>query len=1507
MRLSKNRRADPRTVELCVSSDSTCPGPRTAKLPLRSRRRNFLAGSAFTGGVFALMMAANPQSAWAAGTCTINNSTGGAGTIECSGTFGTNSNTTNPITGTHTNSTSTVRDQSFNDAFSVGPGASGYAIDPGTAITGYGLSIDNTVSNAPITIVNSGNVSVTTGGAALAGANSNLNANGAALNINGDGGTITYSGNGNATGGTGSNYDGIDIANTGPGAVIVGGNGTTAFPGNPVTPELTGATGLGISTVDGDQNVFLQNGTISVTSADGRGIFQDATTGNVNLTITGGATISSTVASSGIFGIEAETSGAGSVSVASSATMGAPLLPFTEGIDAASDISVGGNTTVVQTGGIIYATVTGIDASGAGAVAVTTNLGSQIAMGTGDTPSGTAISANSSQNSVTVTINGLIDEPVDGVFATGAGDVTVTQNTPNLVTTDAGVIAESFGTGNVTVSGTGSIEGDGNKTGGGLYQGAIFALQTGTLGSVLVGGLGTTVSANGVGIDAEIGNATNNGSIVVDRSGTVTAGLTGILAATNGGGNVTVNTYASVTAGNASVGIEAVQLALQLGGNGDVTVTTGGAVTGGLGIFASTAGNGQIIINSSAGAVVGDATGNVTTATQLFGTILNVPAADADGIFALNHNGNITIITGAVSSTSANGIEAETGVGTPIFPGDATANGAITIVTGGAVSGAAGNGTVTFYGILADQNQSGVPSGNISITTGGTVIAGTGIAAIAQDNANITINSSAGQVTGNGSFIAAVPGSGDGIFAQSVNGAIGITTGAVTSTNGDGIEATSSAGAISLTTGAVSSTNGNGIEAESVDGAVTILTKGAVTGNATSGFGILVDAGDVNITTGSSVTGATGISAVANNPANSSVTINTTAGTVSGTFATQNPQGIGAGDGIFAVTVNGPISITTGAVSSTANNGIEAETGLNWGPSTATANGAITIATQGNVDGGAGNATQTQYGILAQQNDPTATSSGNISITTGGEVIAGTGIAAFAQTGANITINSSAGNVTGNGSVIAAIPGSADGINAFGIGGAISITTAAVSGEASGIVAVTSGGGNVTVNTGAAVTAGNTSLGIGAVQFGGNGDVAVTTGGAVTGGAGILAEAQGNGRVTVNSSAGLVTGTGTAGVGALTPFGAIGASGDGIAAFTLNGAIGITTGAVTSTYANGIAAETGVPSGATSNGAITIATQGNVDGGAGNATQTQYGILAQQNDPTATSSGNISITTGGTVTGGTGIAAFAQTGANITINSSAGNVTGNGSVIAAIPGSADGINAFGIGGAISITTAAVSGEASGIVAVTSGGGNVTVNTGAAVTAGNTSLGIGAVQFGGNGDVAVTTGGAVTGGAGILAEAQGNGRVTVNLSAGLVTGTGTAGVGALTPFGAIGASGDGIAAFTLNGAIGITTGAVTSTYANGIAAETGVPSGATSNGAITILTKGAVSGATGNATTTFYGIWADQNQSGVSSGNISITTGGTVTGGHGRRGNRPERRQHHHQHVGRQRDRQRRLY
>ena len=85
-------------------------------------------------------------------------------------------------------------------------------------------------------------------------------------------------------------------------------------------------------------------------------------------------------------------------------------------------------------------------------------------------------------------------------------------------------------------------------------------------------------------------------------------------------------------------------------------------------------------------------------------------------------------------------------------------------------------------------------SGNISISTGGQVIAGTGIAAFAQGGANIAINSSAGLVTGNGTFTGA-PGAGDGIFAQSVNGSIGITTGAVTSVHGNAIEALNMAAA----------------------------------------------------------------------------------------------------------------------------------------------------------------------------------------------------------------------------------------------------------------------------------------------------------------------------------------------------------------------------------------------------------------------------------------------------------------------------------------------------------------------------------------------------------------------------------------------------------------------------------------------------------------------------------------------------------------------------------------
>ena len=507
---------------------------------------------------------------------------------------------------------------------------------------------------------------------------------------------------------------------------------------------------------------------------------------------------------------------------------------------------------------------------------------------------------------------------------------------------------------------------------------------------------------------------------------------------------------------------------------------------------------------------------------------------------------------------------------------------------------------------------------------------------------------------------------------------------------GDGIFAHTANGAIDITTAAVTSTSANGIEAQTGTGAITIVTKGAVTGDTAAGFaGVLVDAGDINMTFGGPVTGGIGVDAIATNPVGSSVTINSTAGLVTGT----------AGQGILAQTANGFISLTTGAVTGTTS-GIEADSGTTAG---ATLNGAITIVTAGNVNGGSALG---DIGILAKQ-ELVGAPSGNISIATGGEVIAGTGIAANAQSGSTIIMNTTAGTVTGL---------AGDGIDATGVIGAIGITTAAVNGAVNGISAATTGGGAVSVQvaSGYAIT-GGTGIGINATQAGGNGNVAVTTGGAVTAATGVNASVAGNGAIALNTTAGLVTGT----------------KFDAIDATAANGATSITTGAVTGAV-NGVNASS-------SGGPITVATDGQVNAGSG------VGIIADQAGAGTAAIGNVLVTSNSTVIGASGINASANGTGEVAVTTAAG-------AIGDVTGTAgSGISAAAVNGAVTVNanaaqiTAAGSGN-SGISATSAGSGTATINVSSAtlVTGGTTATGITLNTAGGSANGFLYNDGQVTG-------------------------------------------------------------------------------------------------------------------------------------------------------------------
>ena len=225
--------------------------------------------------------------------------------------------------------------------------------------------------------------------------------------------------------------------------------------------------------------------------------------------------------------------------------------------------------------------------------------------------------------------------------ASNTGNVSANITNASVFATGHAVVAQNFGSGNVTVTGTG----------------------TGTLSSL-----------NGTGIVTQIVNPGKPGNILVDVTQDVSGKTGGILASTNGTGNLKVVAGGNVTA-TGGIGIKA-----STSGAGNISVTAGNVTAlDGNGIDATTTGTGGISILGS---------GNVTSGTGV-------------GIFATNSDAaNASDI---VINRSGGDIKGTIGVFARILNG----SGGIAVTTGGNVTGTAGNAIDVQHGKYRREQQCG--------------------------------------------------------------------------------------------------------------------------------------------------------------------------------------------------------------------------------------------------------------------------------------------------------------------------------------------------------------------------------------------------------------------------------------------------------------------------------------------------------------------------------------------------------------------------------------------------------------------------------------------------------------------------------------------------------------------------------------------------------------------------------------------------------------------------------
>jgi len=470
--------------------------------------------------------------------------------------------------------------------------------------------------------------------------------------------------------------------------------------------------------------------------------------------------------------------------------------------------------------------------------------------------------------------------------------------------------------------------------------------------------------------------------------------------------------------------------------------------------------------------------------------------------------------------------------------------------------------------------------------------------------------------------------------------------------------------------------------------------------------------------------------------------------------------------------------------------------------------GAVTVTSTGNITTAGDNA----YGIKATGfGAVTVTSTGNIA-TTGASA---NGIYAVSFVGGAVTVISTGNITTGN-----ITTGNASGILAStsGSGAATVISTGNIttaSNNAFGIEASSDAGAATVTSIGNITTAGNSAFGIGALN-GGAGAVTVTSTGNITTAGdvafGVLASTSGTGAVAVTSTGNIATaGASAAGIFA-----------EGGGSMTVTSAGNITT---AGSAAYGIFA--------IGNGAVTVTSTGNITTAGLNA----GGIEASSNAGAATVTSIGNITTAGN--GAFGIEALNGGAGAVTVTST-GNITtaGNG---------AYGIEASGNAGAVTVTSTGnittAGADAAGISAFSFGAVTVT-STGNITTAGYRAFGIQAVGFGGSAVTVTSTGNISTAGSGargISAYDRTTGAVTVT-SAGNITAAGSA------AFGIFAVSGSGPIAVTIK------SGTVSGGSGSGVGVDLvgGTNNTLTNMGTVTALSGLAIVGDTGNNAVNNFG-------------------------------------------------------
>jgi uncharacterized protein with beta-barrel porin domain len=714
-------------------------------------------------------------------------------------------------------------------------GTAGTGID--ARITDAGASADMSITRSGAVAGSAGGINATNAGSGavtLSGLGAVSSSAGIGINASAVGGTLQVGTEAGRLAGAVSGTQGIVAANAGVGTVAVR-TGTGATVTGTAGAGISATSANGATTVDVGANVSGTTTGVSATASSAGGI---TVTGAGNIagaagilasSVTGAVTVSGTGGTTGTAGtgIDATITGAGATADVVVSRSGA-VAAGAVGINATNAGS--GAVTLSGLGAVSSSTDVGIVASAQGGALQVGTVASRLAGAVSGTQG--IVATNTGSGTIAVrtaaggTVTGTAGPGISTTAVNGATTVDVVANvTASNSSSIVGIVSTASGAGAVTVTGAGDVSG---------WAGIRARSLT---GAVTVSGTGGTTGAGGRAIEAMIEDAGATADILVTRSGATAAqsGLVaGIFAQNRGSGAITLSGLGAVSSAG-GIGIDAIAAggAVQVG---TAASPLAGAVTGTLGIVASTTGNGTVAVRTAAG-------GTVT-------------GTNAEGIFTRAADGATTVDVGATVSGTTVGVSST-----------ATAGGAVTVTGAGNVTGAAG--------ILAASATGAV---TVSGTGGTTGTAGRGIDARitgAGATADILVSRSGAVASQSGAFA--------GIFAQNAgSGAVTLSgLGPVSSAGGIGTNAIGAGGAVEVGTaasplaGAVSGTQGI-VVATTGTGTIAVRTAagGTVTGTAGAGIRTTAVSGATNIVVGANVSGTTdGIRTLAGS-GNTTITIN---------------------------------------------------------------------------------------------------------------------------------------------------------------------------------------------------------------------------------------------------------------------------------------------------------------------------------------------------------------------------------------------------------------------------------------------------------------------------------------------------------------------------------------------------------------------------------------------------------------------------------------------------------